>query len=61
MEGRTEKMEEELKEIISKLNDFSDKYGFQVYVECYEYENIGDRRKSFIYNTRVIKPEISKF
>lgn len=54
-------MEEELKEIVNRLNNFSDKYGFAIYVECYEFENIAESRKGYVYHTRVIKPENSKF
>ena len=54
-------MEEELKEIVNRLNNFSDKYGFHVYVECFEYKNIRESKKRYVYSTRVVKPEDSKF
>ena len=51
-------MEEELKEIAMKMNEFSKKYGLAIYVECYEYKSVSDNRKGYTYNARIIKPEI---
>lgn len=51
-------MEDELKEIAMKMNEFSNKYGFAIYVECYEYISVSDNRKGYSYNPRIIKPEI---
>lgn len=48
-------MEDELKEIAIKMNEFSNKYGFAIYGECYEYISVSDNRKGYSYNLRIIK------
>lgn len=39
------------------MNNFSEKYGYEIDIETYNYRYIGEKRKRIIYRLRAIKPE----
>lgn len=50
-------MEEKLIEIARMMNDFSEKYGYEIDIETYNHRYIGEKRKRITYRLRAIKPE----
>ena len=50
-------MEEELKEIAIRMNEFSNKYNCKIQVETYESRYIEDDKTRTIYKLTAIKPE----
>ena len=50
-------MEDELKEIAMKMNEFSKKYECKLEVEAYESKYIDTKEKIIIYKITAIKPE----
>ena len=50
-------MEEELKEIVSRMNEFCEKYECKLDVEIYESMYIDTKKTKFIYKITAVKPE----
>lgn len=50
-------MENELKEIASRMNEFSKKYECKLEVETYESQYINTKETRIIYKITAIKPE----
>lgn len=50
-------MEEELKEIAMKMNEFSKKYECKLEVEAYESKYIDTNKTYIVYKLTAIKPE----
>lgn len=50
-------MEEELKIIASKMNEFSEKYDLKITVETFESVTINNDDRKTIYKLKAVKPE----
>lgn len=50
-------MEEELKEIMIKMNEYSEKYNCMIEIERYEMKHISDDKNTYVYRLRAIEPE----
>lgn len=48
-------MQEELKEVLQKLNEISQKYNRRIDIETYEVQNIADRNKTYIYKANIFE------
>lgn len=49
--------EEELKEIMIKMNEYSEKYNCMIEVERYETRHIDDVKGVYVYRLQAIEPE----